>query len=166
MQVRALGVQPDGRTTRSPKMESTGPAPLLVGGCLRMAIFRYAVERSRMQNCSLEASAFITVPCVERDDHADTKPRREAVVTGTHWMIRGDSRSSRPIALNISMRTRSATALTTSAPSCDGSTWMRKGRLPCGRSTARTICRATSSGSASAGSRLASPLSVWSVTPA
>lgn len=63
----------------------------------------------------------------------------------------------------ISRRIRSAMALTTSAPSCDGSTWTRNGRLPNGVSTTRTIARATSAGSASAGSRLASPFSALSV---
>ena len=40
----------------------------------------------------------------------------------------------------ISRRMRSATPLTISAPSCDGSTWTRNGRLPNGMSTTRTIC--------------------------
>ncbi|KAG1079324.1 hypothetical protein G6F40_016354 [Rhizopus arrhizus] len=79
---------------------------------------------------------------------------------------RGESRSARPMEAYISRRMRSATALTTSAPSCEGSTCTRNGRCPCGRPTTCTICRATSSGSASAGSTPARPCSAWSATPA
>jgi hypothetical protein len=39
-----------------------------------------------------------------------------------------------PMRRNISARTRSATPLTISAPSCEGSTWVRNGRQPRGLS--------------------------------
>jgi hypothetical protein len=67
---------------------------------------------------------------------------------------------------NISARTRSATPFTISAPSCEGSTWTRKGRLPKGKSTTFTMAFATSAASASAGSSAARPFSACSGTPA
>src|ERR1700691_5099531 len=66
---------------------------------------------------------------------------------------------------NISARTRSATPFTISAPSWEGSTWTRKGRLPKGASTTLTMAAATELAWASAGSKLASPLSAVSGTP-
>src|SRR5580704_4491200 len=72
------------------------------------------------------------------------------------------SRSPRPMFRRSSARTRSATPLTTSAPSSAGSTWMRKGRFPKGMSTTLTIAFATSATSASGTAVRANPCMISS----
>jgi hypothetical protein len=67
------------------------------------------------------------------------------------YEITGVGRSDRPMLRYISVRTRSATPLTISAPSCAGSMCGRNGRFPKDLSTTLTIALATSATSASAG---------------
>src|SRR6266446_8568474 len=100
--------------------------------------------------------------------HADLIHLSRPSFLSDHFEVartRGVSTSPRPIRRSSSARTRSETALTTSAPSCVGSIWTRKGRLPKGASITLTIASATAETPASGGTIEAKPLRTWSPKP-
>jgi len=72
-------------------------------------------------------------------------------------------RLSRARTIRILLQSLSATALTASQPSCDGSMWIRNGRLPNGVSTTLTMASATASAS---GSQAAMSSRISSARPA
>ena len=77
----------------------------------------------------------------------------------------GESKSDKPTRCSISVRTRSMTAKATSAPSCVGSIWTLKGRLPKGVSTTLAIAAPTADASASGGTMAAKALCICSPRP-